>query len=115
MAAGFGSFGDGDVTDCCAVRRHFLQAAIRACERGLRWQLACGLLVVMQQTAVLPDVMFLTADISASESQQRQQDLGLLTMMQLTIVLTNDIYYKPPSVLVTRTCGGSGLLVFWRW
>ena len=55
------------------AQRLFLQAAISACERGLKWQLAWGLLVVIQQTAVMPDVMFHAAAISASEKSQQQQ------------------------------------------
>ena len=57
--------------------------------------------------------MFYTATISASEkSQQWQQAWGLVTMMQMTIVLHNIIYYKPPSVLVRRASCGSRPMVF---
>ena len=58
MAAGFGTFGD-DVAAYCSAQRHFLQAAIRACEKGLQWQQVLDLLVVMLQTAVLLAVVFL--------------------------------------------------------
>ena len=79
MAAGIGTF-DGDAADRCSAQRHFLQAAISACEKGLQWQ----------------------------------QALGLLTVMQMTAVPHNVIYYKPPSVLVRRACSGRRLWVFWR-
>ena len=55
-----GLFGS-DVADCGSVQRYFLQAAIRTCEKGLPWQLALGLWVVMQKSAIMPDVNDYTA------------------------------------------------------
>ena len=56
-------------------------AAISACDNGQQWQQALGLLAVMQQTAVLPNVISYNAAISACDNgRQWQQALGLLAM-----------------------------------
>ena len=58
-------------------------------------QQALGLLGVVQQTAVLPDVVSYLAVISACDKgQQWQLVLGLLTVMQQTAVLPIVISYN---------------------
>ena len=67
MAAGLGSF-DGNADDRCSAQRRFLQATISACEKGLQWQQALGLLAQMQQTDVLICCLFLFVPLGVLES-----------------------------------------------
>ena len=89
MAAGPGCFG-GDAADCCSAQCHLLQRLHQHLWEGPAMAAGLGCLTVMQQTAVLPDVISCSAAISAcGKCQQWQQALGVLAVTQQTAVLPN--------------------------
>ena len=65
-----------------------------------RWRQALGLLALIQQTAILPNIPSISAAISACEKgQQWQQALSLLAVMHLTFALPEVIFLFTQAVI----------------
>jgi pentatricopeptide repeat protein len=85
----------GDAALWSLSRCHHYSAAINACEKGGLWQHALGLLAVMQQSCLGPDVVTYSAAISAcTKGEQWQQALGLSAVMQQSCLVPDVIAYN---------------------
>ena len=105
MAAGLwpsGSYAAG----CCSAECRFLLFRHRCLRKSPAMAAGLGSLAVMQQTALLPDVVRVQQSSVLVKEASWQQALSLLAEMQQTAVLPESLPTRPSSVLARRY--GSG-------